>query len=392
MTAPVMDGTPPAPASAQASRHAAEVRKEMRLASSWWSRAGIVVFIVVVVLIPLSTSNALMISLLTSGAVYGIGAIGMNVLNGYAGQVSMGHAFFVAVGAFTAVVVGSKWHWPLPAWIIAAAVVGAVTGTIVAPLALRLAGIYQLILTLGLVYIGTYIFTNWTSVSGGDNGIAANLPLSLGFVNFGGLVIGNEQYSYSQGLLLVSWLLCGLCVLLVHNIMRSRAGRAMIAIRDAGLAAEVAGVSPARTKVNVFALSSALAAVCGALLAAQLQYVSVTEFDYTLSIQFIVMIIVGGVGTSWGPVIGALAISAVPLYITTYAAAIPFVKQPTSSSGGFGIMPGQLSVVVYGLLLAIFLVAQPRGLVGLGKAIVRLVGRAGRAVSSSFLRTRRVEA
>lgn len=376
MSASVTEGTPPA---LTAERHEAEIRREMRLASSWWSRAGILAFVVAGVLIPLSTSNALTISLLTSGAVYGIGAIGMNVLNGYAGQVSMGHAFFVAVGAFTAVVVGSEWHWPLLGWLIAAAVVGAVVGTVVAPLALRLQGIYQLILTLGLVYIGTYIFTNWTSVSGGDNGISASLPLSLGFVNLGNLTIGNEQYSYSQGLLLLSWLLCGLCVLLVHNIMRSRAGRAMIAVRDAGLAAEVAGVSPTRTKVNVFAVSSALAAVCGALLAAQLQYVSVTEFDYTLSIQFIVMIIVGGVGTAWGPVIGALTISAVPLYITTYAASIPFVKQPTTSSGGFGIMPGQLSLVVYGLLLAIFLVAQPRGLVGLAKYLVGLIPRRGRA-------------
>jgi branched-chain amino acid transport system permease protein len=377
MSVPVKEKRPAA--ASAASPHAAEVRREMRLTSSWWSRIGILAFIVAGILIPLSTSDSLTISLLTSGAVYGIGAIGMNVLNGYAGQVSMGHAFFVAVGAFTAVAVGSKWHWPLPAWIIAAAVVGAVVGALVAPLALRLQGIYQLILTLGLVYIGTYIFTNWTAVSGGDNGISAALPLSLGFVNFGNLVIGNEQYSYSQGLLMVSWLLCGLCVLLVYNIMRSRAGRAMIAIRDGGLAAEVAGVSPARTKINVFALSSALAAVCGALLAAQLQYVSITEFDYTLSIQFIVMIIIGGVGTAWGPVIGALAISAVPLYITTYAASIPFVKQPTSSSGGFGIMPGQLSLVVYGLLLAVFLVAQPRGLVGLAKTLVGLVPHRKRA-------------
>jgi branched-chain amino acid transport system permease protein len=374
MSVPVVDGTPVS-ASARSAQHVAAVRREMRLASSWWSRAGILAFIVAGVLIPLSTSNPLTLSLLTSGAVYGIGAIGMNVVNGYAGQVSLGQAFFVAVGAFTAVVAGSKWHWPLLAWLLAAAVVGAVTGALIAPLALRLQGIYQLILTLGLVYIGIYIFTNWTAVSGGDNGVSANLPLSLGFVNFGSLVIGNEQFSYAQGVLLLSWLLCGLCVLLVHNIMRSRSGRAMIAIRDAGLAAEVAGLSPVRTKVNVFALSSSLAAVCGALLAAQLQYVIVTQFDYTLSIQFIVMIIVGGVATSWGPVIGALAISAVPLYITTYAASIPFVKQPTGSSGGFGILPGQLSLIVYGLLLAVFLVAQPHGLVGAGKAAVRLVRR-----------------
>jgi branched-chain amino acid transport system permease protein len=375
MSVPVMDGAPSAPTAARSTGREAEVRTEMRLTSSWWSRGGILAFVVAGFLIPLSTGNSLTISLLTSGAVYGIGAIGMNVLNGYAGQVSMGHAFFVAVGAFSAVVFGSQWHWPLPAWLIGAGVVGAVVGTIVAPLALRLQGIYQLILTLGLVYIGTYIFTNWTSVSGGDNGIAANLPLSLGFVNFGNLTIGGEQYSYPQGLLMLSWLLCGLAVLLVRNIMRSRSGRAMIAVRDGALAAQVAGISPARTKINVFALSSGLAAVCGALLAAQLQYVSITEFDYELSIQFIVMIIVGGVGTSWGPVIGALAVSAIPLYITTYASSIPFVKQPTNSTSGFGIMPGQLSLVVYGLLLAIFLVAQPRGLVGLAKGVVRLVRR-----------------
>jgi branched-chain amino acid transport system permease protein len=373
MSVPVTEKLPPA--SATASPHAAAVRREMRLTSSWRSRIGILAYIAAGILIPLSITDSLTISLLTSGAVYGIGAIGMNVLNGYAGQVSMGHAFFVAVGAFTAVVTGSKWNWPGPAWIIAAAVVGAVLGVVVAPLALRLRGIYQLILTLGLVYIGTYIFTNWTSVSGGDNGIAANLRLNFGPLNFGSLIIGNQQYSYQQGLLLLAWLLCGLCVLLVHNIMRSRAGRAMIAVRDAGLAAEVAGVSPVRAKINVFALSSALAAVCGALLAAQLQYVNVTQFDWQLSIQFIVMIIVGGVGTGWGPVIGALAISAVPLYITTYAAQIPFVKQPTGGSGGFGIMPGQLSLVVYGLLLAIFLVLQPRGLVGLAKTLTSLVTR-----------------
>jgi branched-chain amino acid transport system permease protein len=379
MSVPVTEKRPAA--TAAASPHAAAVRREMRLTSSWWSRIGILAFIVAGILIPLSTSDSLTISLLTSGAVYGIGAIGMNVLNGYAGQVSMGHAFFVAAGAFTAVVAGSKWNWPAPAWIIAAAVVGAVLGVVVAPLALRLQGIYQLILTLGLVYIGTYIFTNWTSVTGGDNGVAANLRLNFGPLNLGNLVIGNEQFSYQQGLLILCWLLVGLCVLLVNNIMRSRAGRAMIAVRDAGLAAEVAGLSPARTKVNVFALSSGLAALCGALLAAQLQYVSATEFDWQLSIQFIVMIIVGGVGTAWGPVIGALAISAVPLYITTYAAQIPFVKQPTGSSGGFGIMPGQLSLVVYGLLLAIFLVLQPRGLVGLAKTLVGLVTRRKRTAA-----------
>lgn len=354
------------------------IRREMRLTKSWWSRAAIVAYIVLAIGLPLELTNSLWLSLLTSGAVYGIGALGINVLNGYAGHASLGHAFFVSVGAFVAIQTGSTWGWPLPLWLIAAAVVGGALGVLLVPLAMRLRGIYEIILTLGLVYIGTYIFTNWRGLTGGSTGVPAQLKMNLGFIDFSQMIIGNEMYTYEQGVLMLSLLLVGLCVLLVHNVMRSRTGRAIVASRDGALAAEVVGASPIRTRLTTYSLSSGLAALCGAMLAAQLRYVNENQFNLQLSVQFIVIMIVGGAATTWGPVIGALAVSALPIYITTYASSIPFVKQPTDGTSGFGIMPGQLSLVAYGLLLAVFLVLQPSGLVGLAKSGVVLGRRAVR--------------
>jgi len=361
--------------------HDRMIRQEMRLTRSWWSRIAILAYVVAALVIPLELTDSLWLSLLTSGAVYGMGALGINVLNGYAGHASLGQAFFVSAGAFVAVQTGDKWGWPLPLWLLAAAVVGGALGALVVPLAMRLRGIYEIILTLGLVYIGTYIFTNWTSLTGGSTGVPAQMKLSLGFIDFGHMIIGGELYTYEQGVLMLSMLLVGLCVLIVCNVMRSRTGRAIVASRDGALAVEILGASPTRTKLATYVMSGALAGLCGAMLAAQLQYVNEDQFNLQLSVQFIVMMIVGGAATAWGPVIGALIVSALPLYITTYASDIPFVKQPTDS--GFGIMPGQLSLVVYGLLLAVFLVLQPSGLVGLAKSVSALVGRVVRRSRSA---------
>lgn len=368
-----------------APRYDAAVRREMRFTKSRWSQVGIVIFIAAVIVLPFMITSSLIQSLLATGAIYGIGAIGMNVLNGYAGQTSVGHAFFVAVGAFTAVIVGVKWHWPLPGWLIASVAVGAVFGLIIAPLAVRLRGIYQVILTLGLIYIAYYMFVNWTSVTGGENGVPASLPLSLGVFNFGAPKIGSTTYSQAQGLLVLAWLLVGLSVLVVHNVVRSRAGRAMIAMRDGDLASQLVGISPLGVMLNAWGLSSALAALCGALLVAQLQYVTITQFDLQLSLQFLVILIVGGVGTNWGPVLGAVIISALPLYITDYADSIPFVKSPTGNTGGFGILAGQLAEVIYGLLLALFVVFEPRGLIFL---LRRLFGLPGKLVPKPHLMPR----
>jgi branched-chain amino acid transport system permease protein len=130
-----------------------------------------------------------------------------------------------------------------------------------------------------------------------------------------------------------------------------------------------------RVKVSAFALSGALAALCGSLLVAQLQYVNAKQFTLSMSIQFIVMVIVGGAGTAWGPVVGALVISSIPQFITQYSTSIPLLRSDFDTGGGFGLRAGEFSLILYGLLLVVFVLVEPRGLVHLASRGFRSVTR-----------------
>jgi branched-chain amino acid transport system permease protein len=352
-------------------RYDAQVRRELRLLPNWWLRGAVIALVAAIVLLPLNTASDFVLSLGITIGIYAVGAIGLNLLSGYTGQVSLGHSFFVGVGAYAAVAIGGIQSLPLPVWVVGAAATGGVVGLAVGPFALRLRGIYQIVLTLGLVYIGHFIFVNWRSLTGGNNGINAELALKLGPLDFAHLSVGNVSFSYQQGLFIVVWLLVALSTLLVHNIVRTRAGRAMMAVRDAELAAEVAGISAARAKVGAFAAAGAFGGLSGALLVAQLRYVSPEQFQLTMAIQFIVIIIVGGVGTTWGPVIGSAVICSIPQITSRYGESIPLVKSDFDPDGGFGIKTGQFNLVVYGLILVLFLILEPRGL-------SHLLGRAWR--------------
>jgi branched-chain amino acid transport system permease protein len=366
--------SPPGAAGQQADR-AAEVRSELKLFRSRWSLAGAVVFVVALVAVPLSTADPFLLALGATGGIYAVGAIGLNLLMGYAGQISLGHSFFVSVGAFTAVAVGGLAELPLPVWIVAATAAGGLLGALVGPFALRLRGLYQIVLTLGLVYVGNYVFANWSSLTGGSTGTSVRLPMALGPVDFGALQIGAITYSYQQGLFILAWLCVAVCLLVVRNVVRSRPGRAMMAVRDGELAAEVAGLPAKRSKINAFALSGALAGLAGALLVAQLSYVVPGQFSLQMSITFLVMIIVGGVGTTWGPVIGAVLVSSIPLLIEQYSEYIPLLKSDFDAAGGFGLGESQFNLLAYGLLLFVFVLVEPRGLVHVGKRIAARLRR-----------------
>jgi branched-chain amino acid transport system permease protein len=350
----------------------AEVRREMRLFRSPWSLLAALGFLVAIVAVPLSTADPFLLSLGATGGIYAVGAIGLNLLMGSAGQISLGHAFFVAVGAYTAVAVGSLAELPLPVWLLAATAAGGLVGALVGPFALRLRGLYQIVLTLGLIYVGQYVFTNWQSLTGGPNGTSAELPLALGPLDFAALQIGPITYSYAQGLFILAWLSVAVSLVVIRNVIRSRPGRAMLAVRDGELAAEVAGAPAKRSKVNAFAISGALAGLAGALLVAQLSYVAPGQFTLQMSISFLVMIIVGGVGTTWGPVIGAVLVSSIPLLIKKYSEYIPLLKSDFDTGGGFGLREAQFNLLAYGLLLFLFVLIEPRGLAHVGR---RLIGR-----------------
>lgn len=354
---------------------ASAVSAELRLTRNWWTRVAIAILFAGAVALPLLLSSSFWISVLTFAGISAIAAIGLNLLTGYAGELSLGHAFFVGVGAYTAVFFGSKHGQPLLVWLVAVAAVGAVAGALLAPVALRIRGVYFVVVTIGLVFFGIYLFNNWNSLTGGPGGTAAVVPLSIGRLDFSGLEIGGHTFSRQQSQTVLIWLVVSLALLVVKNISRSRAGRAMQATRDNDLAAEVVGISLFRVKAGAFIVSSVLAALAGGLLAAVIEYVEPDQFNLELSLSYLSILIVGGVASTFGPVLGALVVGALPELLSRFGSSVPLVKSNTDFSGGWGLSIAQFTVFSYGILLVIFLLLEPRGLVVL---LQRIFGSAAK--------------
>ena len=301
-------------------------------------------------------------------AIAAIGTLGLNVLTGYTGQVSLGHAFFLAAGAYTAAVLGGNAHLTAAIWLPAAGLVAALCGALVGPTALRLHGLYLAIVTLGLVYIGQHVWFNVPSISGGPGGRAFP-PVTFGPFDFstgqqltvGGLVIDHNGLYYYLALLILA-----AAMAFVWNVSRGRPGRAMQAVREREIAAAVMGVDLARTKISAFVISSFLAGVSGALYASYLSFVTPDQWNVLLSVQFVAAIIVGGIGTVWGPVLGSVVIFALPSVLQSLI--------PQSGSGGLPI--DDIASIAFGLLIIAFFVFEPRGVVGLGARIASLWPRA----------------
>jgi len=321
--------------------------------------------------------NAFWLSTLVYVLIGALGALGLDVLTGRTGQVSLGHAAFLSIGTYTAAVIGENFALPAVVWIPAAGAVAGIVGAVAAPLAFRLRGLYLAIVTIALVYIVQDAFTVWTTVSGGPGGRSLPTP-SFGPLHFakglqlGGLVITEDGLYYY-----LAFLLLGIGMWFVHNLSRSRPGRAMVSVRDRELAAAVLGVNVRRTKTMAFVISSVMAGVAGAMYGSFLGFGQPSQFDLLLSIQYVVMIIVGGMGTLWGPLLGAVFVVGLPNLLQQEGGAIPFLAGGTRTTG---IPVADASTVVYGVLLVVFLLLEPRGLVGLGQRMGSLVRRR-RAVS-----------
>jgi branched-chain amino acid transport system permease protein len=336
------------------------------LNGSRWLQVGVAVLVLAAVLAPFQLTE-FQLDVGARVGVFAIGALGLNLLTGYTGQVSLGHAFFIGVGAYGAAWFGGQQEWPLWLWLPFIALAGAVIGAIIGPFALRLRGQYLVIITLGLVFLGEHIFNNWDSVTGGGAGTSVTPPLSIGPVDFAELDIAGLDFNRVQGLFWLIWLVAAVGTVLAKNLVRSRPGRAMQAVRDRDLAAEAIGVSLARYKVGAFAISSAYAAVAGGLFGALQQYVSPTEFGgqlgLFLSIQYIAIIIVGGVGTIFGSLIGAFIVGAMPRIIENVSrnTDLPFVTGDAGGSEGF-ISVFSLNQALFGALIIGFLLFEPLGM------------------------------
>ncbi len=340
--------------------------QDMALLNTGAKKVAVGVLLVVALLLPFLLEDDLL-RLLATGCVLAIGAIGLNLVTGYAGQVSLGHAFFIGIGAYTAAVVSGDPEDDqlyglgitfLPVWLLAGGLAAALVGFVVAPLASRLRGLYLAIVTLGLVFLGTHVWNEWDAVTGGVGvGRPAADPVLFGV----DLSRRTESFSADQQLYLLMFVLLCVFALLGRNIARSAMGRSFAAVRDRDIAAEVTGVDVRRVKRRAFVISGFYAGCAGALLFSITGYLDPSSFGLLLSVQFVAMVLIGGVATISGSIMGAFFIALLPRLTRELPEYLPFLSSSATETPNVF----QVETLLYGLLIVAFLLLEPRGLFGL---------------------------
>jgi branched-chain amino acid transport system permease protein len=331
--------------------------------ASRWISLGIVLGIVIVFFLVASED---WLTIINYTMIAAIAALSLNVLSGYTGQVSLGITFFMAIGAYTAAWLGGDQpSSPIDPvglglsfliWLPAAGIVAALAGALIGPTALRLKGFYLGIVTLSLVFIGHYVFFNVSNVTGGPQGRTFPVP-SFGDFSFANQnnLLGTAVTTGQQYFILII-LILAVSALFVSNVMRSRAGRALQAVRDNETGAAIMGVNLFEAKMGAFILSSFLAGIAGALLASYTRYIVPDYWDLVLSIQFVAAIIVGGLASVWGSILGAAFVFALPRIIDQFS-----LLPPSSSANS--LSSGDLNALIYGALIIAFLLFEPGGVV-----------------------------
>ena len=331
---------------------------ELRLFPDIWNKIGLALFVLFALLYPfLVTTRWLTVGNLSF--VFTVGSIGLMILTGFCGQISLGHAAFLAIGAYTAAILGEQIHLPFYLAIPAAGVAATAVGLLIGPFALRLEGLYLAIVTIGLLFLTAHILMSFPEYTHGATGIA--VPMYIDFsssslfsddTKIGALVLGFKEKLYYLYLLLTAFM-----TYIAFNIKRSSLGRAMMAVRDQDIAASVIGINLARTKIISFGISSFFAGVAGAMFAYQQQYITIEPpFDFFMSVQYIAMIIVGGVGTLFGAIWGALFFAFIVPFADSFASIFPYLSELSSA---------QRSTLLTAVIVSCFMIFEPLGLFGI---------------------------
>lgn len=287
--------------------------------------------------------NAYLLRIGTYCAIYSIVTIGLNLLFGNAGQISLGHAGFFAIGAYGSAVLMKNFHLPFLAALILAAMLAALIGILIGYTALRLKGHYLAMATLafGLIVFGLLVEVDYTGSTAGITGIP---PISL----FGYDIVDPRSIYF------FAWAVVALVYLISLSLLSSRVGRALMAIRGDELAAATLGIDVARYKIQVFAISALYAGIAGAIYASYMALINPFSFGPTLSINLLIMIVVGGLGSVPGSILGVVALEVLP---------------------EFGREWENFRLAGYGILLVLLIIFAPGGIAGLLWALFRfLVG------------------
>ncbi|OGP90714.1 MAG: hypothetical protein A2156_13870 [Deltaproteobacteria bacterium RBG_16_48_10] len=276
-----------------------------------------------------------------------IGSIALMLLTGYAGQISLGHAGLIAAGAFTTAILYKELGAPIWITFPASALTGAVLGFTFGLPSLRLKGLYLALSTLALHFIVAYAGAEYETQRGFATGVIVDPP------SLGPITIQDPRLWY--------YVLCFLDILLVIfalNLVRSRMGRAWMAIRDRDVAAEALGIKLSFYKLSAFMISSVLTSIAGCLFAYYRGFVSVEAFSLLMTIQYVAMVIIGGLGSILGAILGAIFVVLLPYIIESVVKVFHVSTRLTTYM--FSI-----NHVMFGLIMIVFLVLEPSGLVGI---------------------------
>jgi branched-chain amino acid transport system permease protein len=323
--------------------------------------ALVIITLLVLLPIPLQLAqNEHLMSIATGIALAAIGAIGLNILVGYTGQISIGHGAFMAVGGYTAAILSSRYGMPFWFGILAGGCMAALVGTLFGIPSLRIKGLYLAIATLAAQLIIEWTINHVTWIGGGvQSSIYVKNPTLVGFE------FNNEFRRYY--LILVCFLLAFFAA---QNLVRSRIGRAFIAIRDRDIAAEIIGVNIFKYTLLAFAVSSFYAGVAGALWTYYLRIANYENFTLVVSIEYLAMIIIGGLGSVLGAVLGAMFIKLLPISMDIGVISIAKGLFGVSYEGVADFL-ANFQLFIFGVLIIVFLVAEPEGLARMWENIKR---------------------
>jgi branched-chain amino acid transport system permease protein len=313
-------------------------------ASRRW--AGLAASALAVAALPWVVGSTYVLGTLVFVALNAIAALGLSLVMGFAGQVSLGQAAFYAIGAYVSGVLTASYGWNGWAALAVAVAAGAVTALAVGLPIFRLSGLLLAMATLGFGIIVYYVLVNWSGLTGGPSGLTGIPPLALGPFRFD---TDARVFWLAWGCLLTLLGLAG-------NLVDSRVGRALQAVHGSEAAAEAVGIDTARLKLAVFGVAGGVTALAGGLYAHYLTFVNPSPFGFAYSVELVAMVVLGGVSSLWGAPLGAAAVLGL---VETLRALLPLVS-PRSGAAEY-------EIVVFGLLLMLLMVFLPGGLASLGR-------------------------
>ena len=301
--------------------------------SAKWQKFGWLVALIILLVLPpfLGKYTVFLLSLL---AIYALVALGLNLLMGYTGQIAAGHAGFLAIGAYFTAIVGTNFEWlPCPIILILAGLFAGIIGFLLGIPILRLKGFYIAMATLAFGVVVSEVILQWSSLTGGDDGFGVPTATIAGFAF-------DSDYKLFYLTITVTILL----TILARNLVTGYIGRAFIALRESEVAAQTIGIDLAKYKTIAFAISAFYTGVAGGLFAYLITFLSPDAFTLELSVDFIAMIVIGGMGSILGSIIGAVILTGMQQILA-------------------GLL--DLQILVFGISLIVFMIFMPRGISGM---------------------------